>query len=280
MRTHKYTSVVVVTASVLICTAAARSQQSFYQQFRSRNAAMTEVQPTWIGPLIQSDARLTQGAKLSVSDATLAGKQVISYGNNHGFSLLGGRRFQFDFNPPSYFQNHSATMPDGWGNASTQVKYRIASGNAQHGNFAVSAALSRSLGGGYEQNGMLTGAYCPKLLAGKAFGRFNLQSALNGVLPTGKIAEQGRAIEWNSTAQLHSTAHTYLDIEDNVTWFKGGPDDGKMQNFVTPAGFLVVRRKSWEPTHAVVVFDAGMQIATSRFHSCNHNLVSEMRVLF
>src|SRR3974390_657390 len=98
MKTHKYTSVVVVTASVLICTVAARSQQSFYQQFRSRNGAMTEVQPTWIGPLIQSDARLTQGAKLSVSDATVAGEQVISYGNNHGFRLLGGRPFHFDFN--------------------------------------------------------------------------------------------------------------------------------------------------------------------------------------
>jgi hypothetical protein len=280
MRTRGYTSVAALAVCIFSITATARSQQSFYQQFRHRNAAMTEVQPTWMGPLIQSDARLTQGAKLSVSDATVAGEQVISYGNNHGISLLGGRRFQFDFNPPSYFQNHSATMPDGWGNASTQVKYRIASGNARNGNFALSAALSRSLGGGYEQNGMLTGFYCPKLLAGKAFWRFDLQSALNGVLPSGKIAEQGRAIEWNSTAQLHATAHTYFDIENNLTWFKGGPDHGKMQNFVTPAGFLVVRRKSWEPTHAVMVFDAGMQIATSGFHAYNHNLISEIRILF
>ena len=280
MRTRKYTSVAALAVCLVSMTARARSQQSFYQQFRSRNAAMIEVQPTWMGPLIQSDARLTQGAKLSVSDATVAGEQVISYGNNHGVALLGGRRFQFDFNPPSYFQNQSAAMPDGWGNASTQVKYRIASGNAQHGNFAVSAALSRSLGDGYEQNGMLTGFYCPKLLTGKAFGRFDLQSALNGVLPTGKIAEQGRAIEWNATAQWHASSHAYFDIENNLTWFKGGLDDGKAQNFVTPAGFLVVRRKSWEPAHAVMVFDAGMQIATSGFHTYNHNLVSEMRVLF
>jgi hypothetical protein len=280
MRTRKYISVPALAVCILSLTAPAHSQQSIYQQFRSRNAAMTELQPTWLGPLIQSDARLTQGVKLSVSDATVAGEQAINYGNNHGFSLLGGRRFQFDFNPPSYFQNHSAAMPDGWGNASTQVKYRIASGNAQHGNFAVSAALSRSFGGGYEQNGMVTGSYCPKLLAGKAFGRFDLQSALNGVLPTGKIAEQGRAIEWNATAQLHATAHTYFDIENNLTWLKGGPDDGKVQNFVTPAGFLVVRRKSWEPTHPVMVFDAGMQIATSGFHSYNHNVISEVRILF
>ncbi|PWT74180.1 MAG: hypothetical protein C5B46_04450 [Proteobacteria bacterium] len=241
---------------------------------------MADVQPTWMGPLIQSDARLTQGVKLSVSSANIAGTQVISYGNNHGFSLLGGTRFQFDFNPPSYFQNHSSTMPDGFGNASTQVKYRIASGNARHGNFAVSAALCRSFGGGYEQNGMLTDAWFPKLLVGKAFGRLAVQSALNGVLPTGKISQQGRAVEWNSTAQLHAGAHAYFDIEDNAAWLKGGPDDGKTENFVTPAAFLVVRRRSWEPTHAVVVFDAGLQIATSSFHAYNRNLISEMRILF
>lgn len=241
---------------------------------------MADVQPTWMGPLIQSDARLTQAAKLSLSAATVVGGHVISYGNNHGVSLLGGRRFQFDINPPSYFQNHSTTISDGFGNASTQLKYRIASGNAQHGNFAVSAALCRSFGGGYEQNGMLTDAWFPKLLAGKAFGRFAVQSALNGVLPTGRIAEQGRAVEWNSTAQLHAGTHAYIDLEDNVAWFAGGPDDGKVQNFVTPAGFVVIRRKGWEPTHAVVVFDAGMQIATSSFYGYNHNLVSEIRILF
>ncbi len=254
--------------------------QSYYQQFRSRNAAIADVQPTWMGPLIQSDARLTQAAKVSVSTATVDRARVTSYGNNHGVSVLGGRRFQFDFNPPSYFQNSSPATPDGFGNASTQVKYRLASGNAEHGNFALSAALCRSFGGGYQQNGMLTGAWFPKLLAGKAFGRFVVQSALNGVLPTGKTAEQGRAIEWNSTAQLHAGAHAYFDIEDNVAWFAGGPDAGKAQNFVTPAGFMMVRRKRWEPTHTVLVFDAGIQIATSSFHAWNHNIVSEMRVLF
>ncbi len=279
MRTRQSTLLVALVVCILAGSTTARTQ-SYYQQFRSRNAAMVDVQPTWMGPLIQSDARLTQAVKVSVSTAAVNGAQVTSYGNNHGVSLLGGRRFQFDFNPPSYFQASSPAMPGGFGNASTQVKYRIASGNAAHGNFAVSAALARSFGGGYQQSGMLTTAYFPKLLAGKAFGRFVVQSALNGVLPTGKIAEQGRAIEWNSTAQLHAGAHAYLDIEDNVRWSAGGPCDGKTRNFVTPAGFVMVRRKGWEPTHPLIVFDAGIQIATSSFHAYNHNVVSEMRILF
>jgi hypothetical protein len=279
MTTRQCTLLIALAVCFTARNTTARAQ-SYYQNFRSRNAAMADVQPTWMGPLIQSDARLTQAAKVSVSNASVDGAHVTSYGNNHGVSLLGGRRFQFDFNPPSYFQVSSPAMPDGFGNASTQVKYRIASGNAGHGNFALSAALCRSFGGGYEQNGMLTGAYFPKLLAGKAWGRFVVQSALNGVLPEGKIAEQGRAIEWNSALQLHATAHAWFDIEDNVTHFAAGPDDGKTQNFVTPAAFFMVRRSSWEPAHTVLVFDAGIQIATSSFHTYNHNLVSEMRILF
>jgi hypothetical protein len=42
----------------------------------------------------------------------------------------------------------------------------------------------------------------------------------------------------------------------------------------------MVRRKEWGPTHSVFVFDAGVQIATSSFHLYNHNLISEVRILF
>jgi hypothetical protein len=241
---------------------------------------MTEVQPSWMGPLVQSDPRLTQAVRVSVADFNSPGAQTISYGNNHGVSFLGGRRFQFDFNPPSYFRNHSSVLKDGFGNAITEVKYRIASGNAEHGNFAVTAIVAQGFARGASQNGMQTSYYCPKLAVGKEWGRFDLQSTLSGVLPTGKIATQGRAIEWNGTAQVHPYSRVWLDVEDNAALFVGGPLEGDLQNFVTPAAFYAIKRKEWAATHAVVVFDAGMQIATSQFHQCNHNLISEMRILF
>jgi hypothetical protein len=276
----KLISSLALAATLAACGCAARAQQSPYEHFRAHNASMTEVQPTWMGPLIQSDSRLSQSIRLSVSDANAPGAQILSYGNNHGMNFIAARRFQFDLTPPSFFRNHSAALKDGFGNGSTQVKYRIASGNAQHGNFAVTAILARSFTPGAKQNGALTGAYFPKLAVGKAFGRFNVQTVLNGVLPTGKTAAQGRVIEWNTTAQLHPSAHVYLDIENNTAWFKGSPADGQTQNFITPAGFYMIRRKSWAPTHAVTAFGGGMQIATSHFHQYNHNLIAEMRVLF
>lgn len=269
----------LLAAATLYCGLRAGAQLS-YQQFRSHNTAMTDVQPTWMGPLIQSDARLSQSVRISVADANAPGEQIISYGNNHGISMIADRRFQFDFDPPSFFRNHSAAFPDGFGNAGAQVKYRIASGNAQHGNFAIAAINFHGFAPRAIQNAMLSAYDCPKIATGIARGRFNVQSTLGGVLPWGKIATQGRAIEWNATSQVHPSAHTWFDIEDNAAFNFGGRFDGKTQNFVTPAAFYMVRRGQWEMTHPVFVFGGGMQIATSAFHLYDHNWISEVRMLF
>jgi hypothetical protein len=241
---------------------------------------MTEVQPTWIGPLIQSDARLGQAIRLSVSNSTMAGNHVLNYGNGHGVSLIAGQRIQIDFNPPAFFRNHSSEAPDGFGNASTQLKYRIVSGNAKHGNFAVSAVLYHAFAPRIRQNLLCTSFYATYINAGKAFGRFAVIGNVGGFLPTGKIDQQGRAVEWNTTAQMHVTAHTWIDVENNTAFFHAGPFDGRTQNFVTPAAFASLRRKSWETDHAYVVLGAGEQIATTSFHYFDHNVVTEMRVVF
>lgn len=273
-------SAVGLAAAIFCSGMPALAQQSFHQQFRFHNNQMADLQPAWMGPLIQSDARLSQAVRLSVSDANAPGEQIVSYGNNHGISVIADRRFQVDFDQPSFFRNHSAAYPDGFGNAGAQVKYRIASGNAEHGNFAVTAIDFHGFAPRASQNGMLSAYDCPKLAAGIARGRFDVQSTLGGLLPAAKVAAQGQAIEWNVTGQIHSTLHTWFDVENNAAFNFGGPNDGKTQNFITPAAFYMVRRKRWGPTHSVLVFDAGMQIATSSFHLYNHNLVSEVRILF
>jgi hypothetical protein len=49
---------------------------------------------------------------------------------------------------------------------------------------------------------------------------------------------------------------------------------------VTPAAFYVIRGKNWKPTRPSFIVDGGMQIATSGFHTYNHNLITEVRMLF
>jgi len=257
----------------------ADAQQRGYPQFRSNNLSMAEVQPTWAGPLIQSDARLGQAIRFSVSNFKMPGAHPIVYGNNHGFNVIVHRRFQLDCDPPSFFRDHSS-QKDGWGNAAAQFKMRLFSGNADHGNYAVSAIVYHAFGPRVQQNDMQTSYYVPSIAAGKAFGRFAVLTTIGGILPTAKVAQQGRGIEWNITAQVHSTPHTWFDVENNVLNYHGCTIDGMTQDMITPAAFYMFRRKGWEPQHASIVFDGGMQIAATHFNFYNHNLITEMRILF
>jgi len=80
--------------------------------------------------------------------------------------------------------------------------------------------------------------------------------------------------------QAHSVGHVWFEVENNATFYNRGEHDGLMQNFITPAAFYVFRSKEWKPTHPFLIVDGGMQIATSAFHTYNHNLISEARILF
>lgn len=268
-------------AALLLCASMAVAQNSYVQHFRSHNTSMTSVQPSWISPLVEADPRLLQYVRLSFSNEyTAAGTQTTNYLNGKGFGVIAGNRYEFDFMPPSYFQ-HNSKAYDGFGDASTLVKYRIVSRNADHGNYIVTAMLSHSFTTGSYSNGAVTSTYTPTLAGGIGINRhFQVESSLGGLMPTGKIATQGRTIIWNALIQTHATKHFWGELENNATFYNGGAHDGKMQNFITPAAFYVLRRPDWKPTHPFFIFDTGMQIATSSYHSYNHNLISEVRVLF
>ena len=260
---------------------AARGQQSFRERFFAHNSEMTALQPSWIVPLVTPDPRLIQYARLSVShEFTAAHAETVNYGNGRGFGLTLGNRFEFVYAQPAYIQHNTAGVMDGFGDTSMTLKYRIASGNAKHGNFDVAASLNHCFATGSYKNGALTDSFGPTLVAGITRRQFALISALGGTLPTGKIATQGRSIAWNTAGQFHATSHVWFELGDNATFYVGGPRAGKMQNFVTPAAFYVIRRKEWKPTHPFWVIDAGMQMATSGFHTYNHNLIAETRILF
>ena len=184
---HRSTFLIAFAAAFSASVSVAFGQQGFTQRFSAHNASMTPVQPAWITPLIASDPRLVQYAKLSFSNQyTSAGTQTVSYGNNRGLGVVGGNRYEFDFVPPSYVQ-HNSKAADGFGDATALVKYRIVSGNADHGNFIVTALLGHCFATGSHTNGAKTDSYGPTLAGGKGFGRhFEVESSLGGTLPTGR----------------------------------------------------------------------------------------------
>jgi hypothetical protein len=274
-------SFLALTTLLTVGMCAAPAQQPFYGGIATHNSSMSALQPSWIVPLVEPDPRLIQVVRVSLSNEyTAARTETVNYGNGRGVTYVPGDRFEFDYLPPSYIQHNVATAADGLGDTSVLGKFRIASGNAQHGNFALAALLGHSFATGTYKNGALTDCWTPTVAGGRAFGRFDLQTALGGSMPTGKIASQGRSIGWSAAAQMRSSRSVWFELENNATFYFAGSHDGKMQNFITPAAFYTERRKEWKPAHPFLIFDGGMQIATSGFHTYNHNLISEVRLLF
>jgi len=255
--------------------------RSFSERFFGHNAAMTALQPTWPTPLVETDPRLTQYYRFAFSNQyAAAGTQTVNYGNARGGGIVAWNRFEFDFLSPPYIQHNSAAV-DGFGDCSVFIKARIVSANAEHGNYILTASGMHTFATGSSKNGALTDSWTPQLAGGIGLTkRIDVESSLSGNMPTGKIATQGRTIVWNALVHDHVSEHVWLELENNATFYFSGSHDGKMQNFITPAAFYVAKNKEWRPTHPYLVFCGGMQIATSGFHTYNHNTIAEMRVLF
>ena len=164
MRASCVISVVLLTA---FCAAGLHAQRSFGEH----NSAMASLQPAFITPLVAPDPRLLQYARLSVShEYTAAGAETVNYGNGRGAGIIAGNRFEFDFVPPPYIQ-HNSTADDGFGDTSVLAKFRIASGDAESGNFDIAAVLSHCFATGSYKNGAATDSYSPAITAGFAFRR-------------------------------------------------------------------------------------------------------------
>jgi hypothetical protein len=270
----------IALAAAALSTSAQPAQQSFKERFFAHNAAMTALQPGWATPVVEAEPRLTQYYRFAFSNQyTASGTQTVNYGNSRGGGIVAFNRIELDFFPPGYVQ-HNTAASDGFGDAAALMKFRIVSANAEHGNYILTAMVNHTFASS-PHNGAPTDSWNPTLAGGIGFLRhFIAESSLGGAMPTGKIAQQGRSIAWNALVQDHIFPHTFLELENNATYFYAGSHDGNMQNFVTPAAYYIYKRKNWKPTHPFLVFAAGMQVATSRFHTYNHNTILEMRILF
>lgn len=280
MKISRFHQASILVLGLVFCAGAARGQRIFDGDFSAHNSNMAKLQPAFITPLVEPDPRLLQYARASFShEYTAARTETTNYGSGRGMGVIAGDRFEFDYVPPAYLQ-HNSTAVDGFGDMTALAKYRIASANAQRGNYDVAVMVAHSFTTGSYKNGALTDTYMPTLASGFSFKRFDVMSSLGGLLPTGKIASQGRSISWSGLMQAHVVRPVWFEVENNACFYVGGPHGGKASDFITPAAFFVIRPKNWAPAHPFFIVDSGMQIAASSFHTYNHNLISEVRMLF
>ncbi len=256
---------------------------NFFSQWKTRTSAIQAKQPSWPPPVISPYPMLIQVFRADfLRQITPSLTSTWNYGASRGLNLIPGFNSEFDFYYPPYIQHNNPKVIDGFGDVGFLYKYRILSKNEKEGNYMLSAQLTATLPTGSHSNGSPDSSVSPTLLGGKGFGKFDAISCLGGTLPTEETNKVGRSIAWNTTAQYHISKYVWPELESNSTWFFAGKNNGKMQNFITPG--IVFSRFKFHPndekSRTGVAFGGGMQIATSHFHTYNHELAFTTRFIF
>ncbi|MGO9405255.1 MAG: transporter [Terriglobales bacterium] len=260
---------------------AAQNESRFFASWENRVRDTLAQQPSWPIPVVTASSGLLQVMRTDfVRQITPAGTDTWNYDNAKGFNVVPWYKVEFDALLPPYIQ-HNSKVEDGFGDVSLLLKYRLAAANAENGNYSVSFSLAGTMPTGSYKNGSLAATISPTVCAGKGFGRFDVQSTLGAILPANDTTKLGRVVVWNAVTQYRIGKLFWPEIENNATFYHGGPNDGRVQNFVTPGVMLSKFNLERDPRNRLaLVFGGGMQIATSQFHTYNHGLVLTARMLF
>jgi hypothetical protein len=275
---------IILTVVLAVCaTASLNAQDGFVAKWQKRASETQSKQPSWSVPLVAPYPMLIQVFRTDITrQITPTLTSTWNYGASRGLNLIPGFGSEFDFYYPPYIQHHTPAAKDGFGDVGFLYKYRFLSANEKNGNYMLSAQLVATIPTGSYSNGSTDASVSPTLLGGKGFGRFDVISSLGATLPTGDTTKLGRTVAWNTTAQYHVGKYFWPELESNASYFYGGKNDGKSQNFLTPGVTLSKFKFHPNDPHSRpgLALGGGMQFATSKFHTYNHNLVITARLVF
>lgn len=238
-------------------------------------------QPPWPVPLFSPTSNLSQLFRYDVvRQVALAGTNTWNYGFGKGFNLTPWYNTEVDVTVPPYIEHNSAVR-DGFGDFSTLLKYRFAAGNSEHGDYSIAGSVTLTFPTGSYNNGARHATLGPTFHAGKGYKNFDVITSLGAVLPTADSDSIGRIVTWNVVGQYRIRKRFWPEIENNATFFHGGPNEGRVQNFISP-GLVVSPLKLTRDSKSRLGFILGIgeQIATTHFHSYNHALMLDARFVF
>jgi hypothetical protein len=235
-------------------------------------------QPHWITPLVTVTPRLEEEFRYDFfHEEQPGGARTDVYGAGKGLELIPARRVEIILGVPAYFVHRPAPRLDGWGDTSFLVKYRLLSSNEEQKNYILTLFFAASIPTATNGNGAGHAVFTPTLAAGKGWGHFDVQSTFGVAIPSGALSRLGSPLTWNTAFQYRVLRKLWPELEMNSTFWPNGSRSGKNQIFLTP-GLMVGRLHLWKRTG--LTFGAGMQIAATRFHTYNHNLILSLRLPF
>ena len=256
----------------------AHAQDGYFADWFARVDKTQAGQPHWITPLATTTPRLEEELRYDqLWQVNNEGVTTNNFDGGKGLELIPFEKVEVIFSVPPYLEHNSPKTKDGFGDVAFLVKYRLLSSDEKHGNYILTAFLGWSLPTGQYTNGALHAIITPTIAYGKGFHHFDAQGTFGIGLPVADTDLIGRTYLWNNAFQYHCFKKFWPEVELNTTFFQDGPHDGMKQNFVTPG--LVIGRLHL--THRVgLTVGGGFQIATTQFHTTNHNGILTVRLPF
>jgi hypothetical protein len=235
-------------------------------------------QPHFTAPLVTTHVVLVEQYRYDMAwQPDPAGGTVTSnYGASRGLEIIPTTRLEIGISPPPYVV-HQSSLRDGFGDLSFQVKYRALSAPEGQGDYFVGFFFGGSLPTGSAPNGLGHTMFFPTFAAAKGIGALDIQSTIGAGLPATGTDLLGRTIVFNTAVDYRIRGIIWPMLEQNSTFWSGGPLDGKKQVFLTP-GLVLGGFPLAERLHLSLA--AGMQIAVTAFRQYNHRWIVSVRLPF
>ena len=137
---------------------------NFYARYSAQTNAIQSKQPNWPPPLVTTYTGLFQVVRTDyVRQITPTHTDTWNIDNSKGLSFIPFHRTEFDINLPPYIFHNTSAAKDGWGDMSFLGKFRIASGNEQHGHYVISVFALATVPTGQYKNGSTDASIAPSL---------------------------------------------------------------------------------------------------------------------
>jgi len=234
---------------------------TFAERWYARVDKAQKSQPSWITPLATVTPRLEQEFRYDQFWQNLGnGAHVANYDGGKGLELIPTTTNEVIINLPPY-ENRTTNKPEsGFGDTTILlIKQRLASANAENGNYIVTAFLGVVAPTGDDAFSAHAWQITPTIAGGKGYGRADVQATMGISIPTRFESTIGYPLATNVAFQ-YNVGKFWPEFEVNDTYWSGGERSGKNQVLLTP-GIVIGRFKLQNRLKAN--FGVGYQFAVS-----------------
>jgi hypothetical protein len=234
-------------------------------------------QPHWIAPLFTTTGRLLEQLRFDIATQPKKGFETTNFGGGKGLELIAFENTEILISTPPYLTHDKPGVPDGIADMSFLVKYRVASGNEERGNYIVTAFLGTSVPTGTYSNGATAALLTPTIAVGKGWGNFDVQTTFGISVPLDHRDRLGTPLADNVAFQYRVLRKLWPEIEVNSTFWTNGSQAGEKQVFLSP-GLIAGKFHLWRRLGCTV--GGGVQIPVTHFHTVDRAYLTSVRFPF